>query len=175
MHHTQMHHTNLQHTHIHQDQGSWTHASYIHASGSMIIDTCIKNQCYAASHIHTSGSVKDRGSRIIDKCIIHTAIRIQDRRYMHHTYMHQGQGSLRHVSYTQLSGSRIIDTCIIHTCIRVKDQGSQIHATYIHALYKHASESRIIDICIMDTCIKRQCYAASHKHTSGSRIKAQDS
>ena len=124
-----MHHKNLQHTHIHQDQGSWTHASYIHASGSMIIDTCIKNQCYAASHIHTSGSVKDRGSRIIDKCIIHTAIRIQDRRYMHHTYMHQGQGS------------RIIDTCnihmcIMHTCIRIKNP-RDMHHEYMHHRYMH--------------------------------------
>ena len=54
-------------------------ASWLHAPGSRIIYSCIK-----------------------DTCIMQIFIGIKDHRYVHHTYMHQGQGS------------RIIDTCNIH-------------------------------------------------------------
>ena len=55
--------------------------------------------------------VRNKICRTIDTCTIHTCM-LQDHRYVHHTHMHQSQGS------------RIIDMCIIHTCIRVKDRGS---------------------------------------------------
>ena len=72
----------------HQGQGSWISASFI-----------------SASYTHASGS----SSRIIyicivDTCIMHISIGIKDNRYLHHTYMHQGQGS------------RVIDTCNMHIC-----------------------------------------------------------
>ena len=72
------------HGYMHQGQGSWIYASFIsasytYASGSRIIYICI-----------------------VDTCIRQTFIGIKDHRYVHHTYMHQGQGSM------------IIDTCNIH-------------------------------------------------------------
>ena len=72
------------------------------------------------------------GSMILDICIIHICIRINDQR------------------------SRIIDVCIIPTCIiqmcSIHDQGSWIHASYIHT-----SGSMIIYTCIIHTCIIPKC------------------
>ena len=64
-----------------------------------------------ASYIHASGS------RLIDVRIIHTFIKIKAHRCMHHTYMHQDQGSYMYASYIHASRSRIIcmDTYIMDT------------------------------------------------------------
>ena len=76
-----------------KDQGSLIHASHICASFTYHMHQDPGSQIYT-SYKHGSG----QGSRIIDKCntqtcIIHTCIRIKDHRYMHHTYMGQGQVS----------------------------------------------------------------------------------
>ena len=84
-------HRCMYHTYLHKDQGSQMYSSYIYASGSRVIDVCI---------IHAS-------IRIIVVCIIHTCIKIKDHRCMHHTHMHQDQGSYVwiHASWTHLRGS----------------------------------------------------------------------
>ena len=93
----------------------------------------------SASYTHTSGS-RIIHIYIVDTCIMQIFIGIKDHRYVHHTYMHQGQGS------------RIIDTCnihmcIIHTCIMINDH------RYVYHTYMHQGQgSRIIDICTIDTC-----------------------
>ena len=117
------------HRYIHQDQepGSKLCASYI---------------CKAYTYASRSG--------ITDTCIIHTCIRIEDDRYMHHAYMqlhhrymHLDQGSIikdheymHHACMHQDQGTRTIDICIIHTCIipkyiRVEDKRYMQH-THMH-------------------------------------------
>ena len=103
-----------------------------------------------ASCIHSSIA------RIIDVCIIHSCIKIKDHRCMHHTYLHQDQGSQMYASYIHASRSRLIDVCIIHTCIKIKahrcmhhtymhqDQGSYvwIHASWTHLRGSHGLSAR---------------------------------
>ena len=115
------------HRNMHQGQGSWMFASFIsasytHASGSRIIYICIA-----------------------DTCVMQIFIGIKDHRYVHHTYMHQGQGS------------RIIDTCniytcIMHTCIRIKNP-RHMHHEYMH-----------LDTCILNTCIKEKYMRHANIH-----------
>ena len=90
------------HTCMLQDQGPGSQicASYTHASESRsrIIDMCI---------IHTCSIVKDQGTQIDASYMYVSGSRTEDHRYVHHTHMHQSQGS------------RNIDKYIIHGCIRI--------------------------------------------------------
>ena len=83
--------------------------TYMHASGSRsstidigIIHTCIRvkdlGTLINASYIHISGQ----------RIMYHT-----EQEYMHHTYIHQGQGS-----YIQCIRIKK-QACIVHACIRI--------------------------------------------------------
>ena len=96
-------HRYVHHSHMHQSQGSRN-------IDKCIIGMCIMVTCIRAKNICISHAYKHQGQEsYIHACF---RVKVQDHRYVHHTHMHQSQGS------------RIIDMCIIHTCIRVKDQGS---------------------------------------------------
>ena len=75
---------------------------------------------------------------IIDTYTIHTCMlqnqgpgslacfrtKVQDHRYVHHTHMHQSQGS-------RIIDMCIIQACIVHTCVMIKDNRC-MHHTYMH-------------------------------------------
>ena len=123
---------------------------------------------------------QSQGSRKIDKCIIHACINAsynvhhshvyQDQDYMHHTYIHQGQGSY------------------INGCFRIKAQDHRyVHHSHMHHIYHIShiyqdicildasyipvSGSRVMDKCIIGRCImvtcikiKKICIAHAYKH-----------
>ena len=112
-------HRYVHHTHMHQSQGSWNiDKCIIHGCirimDKCIIGMCIMVTCIRAKNICIAHAFKHQGQEsYIHACF---RIKVQDHRYLHHTRMHQSQGS----------GN--IDKCIIHACIRTKD-----HASYTHA------------------------------------------
>ena len=119
---------------------------------SRIMDTCITHQgqgslIYAsfisASYTHTSGS-RIIHIYIVDTCIMQIFIGIKDHRYVHHTYMHQGQRS-------RIIDSCDIHMCIIHTCIMINFH-SNVHHEYMHHEFMHHGYKHH-DTCITDTCI----------------------
>ena len=87
----------------------------MHVSGSRIRDIY-------ASYTHACFRIKVQ-DHICASYTHASESRIEDHKYMHHTHMHQSQGS------------RITNMCIIHTCIRVKDRGTLINASYRHVTF----------------------------------------
>ena len=175
MHHTRMyqdhvlmHNRYVHHGHMCQGQESM-HRTCIQTSRSRMIHTLM----------HQS---QGPGSQICASYTHASESRIEDHKYVHHTHMHQSQGS------------RNIDKCIIHACIRImyptprialfvlllllplkvcplvtKFAASQIHAPYIHACFRmkvqdhryvhhthmhHSQGSRNTDKCIIQACIR---------------------
>ena len=111
-----------------------------------------------ASYIHTPPQIHaSSGSwnRIIDLCIVHHTS-------VHHTYMHQGEGS------------RIIDICIMHTCIRKHHIYTNCYI--VTCIIHSGSGTRIIHRCIMHTYTLQDqgpgsLLCASYTHVSGSMIE----
>ena len=119
-----------------------TDASYINASCTYASCTCImikEHICicivqtcimYICIRVKVSPCMKNLPHHTYIQSNVHKYVIIKDNRCMHHTYMHQGQGS------------KVNNICIIHACIRIKDHG-YIHHGYmyhgIHASWIHAS------------------------------------
>ena len=81
--------------------------------------------------------------------------RIEDHRYVHHTHMHQSQGSrnIINASYTNLSGSCILLLESPCSFVRWSVTKFQPHHTHMH----HSQGSRITDVCITHKCIMHIC------------------
>ena len=73
--------------------------------------TGYRSSAHSFPSVHSGGAAtalpSTCRSRLIDVCIIHTCIKIKAHRCMHHTYIHQDQGSYVwiHASWTHLRGS----------------------------------------------------------------------
>ena len=155
-----------------QGQGlrTQTYASYMHVSGLRIMANCIIHMCIIVKCIRNQSQSQSRGSRNIDKCIIHTCM-LQDQGPVSQIsdIRVKDQGTQIYASYMLVSGSSILDKCIIHLYDRYvhhghmcKDQ-EHIYASHMHTYtrvknhtYMHASGSRssTIDIGIIHTCIR---------------------
>ena len=88
--------------------------------------------------------------------------RIEDHKYVHHTHMHQSQGS------------RITNMCIIHTCIRVKDRGTLINASYRHVTFfiLFSMGGAAAGVCIIHSSTRIHASCMHQDQGQGSRICA---
>ena len=136
---------------MYQDQENMHHTCILQTS--RIIHT----------HMHQS-----QGSRKIDKCIIHACINAsysvhhshvyQDQDYMHHTYIHQGQGSY------------------INGCFRIKAQDHRyVHHSHMHHIYisehMHSGCIRLLESPCSFVRPSGTKFQPHHAHMHQSRIE----